>query len=306
MSKEAQAPVEDETEVGDEIDFVESSNDMIDNEPQEEQQEEQQDNETNIDEQPSQDKHIASALGWKDENEHTGDPDSWMSATAFLKFHGQQQTINQLKKGQKDFDSRLEQNNKLHEFSMQNLKKNLESKRYSAVEEGDTEAFKTHQAQIDELNQNYQPIQPPSQPPTEPEIENWVGRNPWVDKNNAAYDAGRAQVADGLLKSIENSPSPGTRVEQLQLLDNQLNNIYGTRTIMPKTISPGNPNRMAPNTTESAAPINRKNRNKEVKSLSDLTKDEKDYWDESAQYNYSGNQKAFFKVVQDARTGAGG
>jgi len=242
----------------------------------------------------------ATAMGWKEKDDHEGNPENWLSPGAFLRFESLKNRVNELnsvqQKSSKDFERRLEENNKLHQFNLDQTKKQLESKRLAAVEEGDAESFKAHQAQIDEINQQATQMQSaPATPTPEPEIQTWVSRNPWVSNGHASYDVSKARVADVLLNDIEHSNPHMNRNKQLELLDNKLGTLYGN----PK---PENPKRTMPNMTESRAPV-AKSRDKKAKSFADLYDDEKAYWNEVAkdQPRYAGNEKAFFKVVNDAR-----
>lgn len=240
-------------------------------------------------------------LGWRSKEEYEGNPENWTPAGVFLKYQTLQSTVNDLKASNQslktDFEQRLERNNKLHEFNVDNMKKQLEAKRLVAVEEGDIEGFQTNQKQLDDLNQQYQQIQPAQtvQPTVEPDIQSWIDRNPWIVNTSPNYDVGKSQVADGLLKQIENQNPHMDRANQLNLLDGQLGKLYNAT-------PQGNPKRIAPNNMEigKRSGVNRKR----DLSMSDLTFDEKDAWQKLGKPIFKDNEKLFLKSVQDQRQGA--
>ena len=221
--------------------------------------------------------------GWRPKTEWSGDPDDWVSAK---KFNERGEMMGAIKNGrrkiddmQKEFDDRLAQNNKLHEIQRKTLIADLESKRDNAIDMADRTTANAAQNQINELNNVKIESAKPAAPEGQSLLDDFNANNPWI---------------------FEESPKASYAKDQFGKYSRSGNiaeAIARTKADIAREFPDINPNRSAPNTTESRA--SRPGRKQEVKlTWNQLTSDEKKFYDAG-----DWSQTEYLKVVSDARKG---
>lgn len=227
--------------------------------------------------------------GWRPQEEFEGSEDNWKTAKEYVKdgeWLGKIRDLNQkIDNQQKDFDSRLENTNKLNEARRQAEIGELKSKQRDAVEMGDTDAYDKSQTKIDNLEKQEVIV-----PPTvnkDPSIAAWEDANPWV--NDAENE--KAAIAIGIFNTYASKNPGATNQQVLEHLDGRLEKLYPAEA---KT----NPRRQQPNSTENnTKPTQRKGKDL---AMSDLTNAEQNDWNMFGASMF-GDQKTFLKAVADAR-----
>jgi len=127
---------------------------------------------------PEQEK--AMKNGWRPKEEWDGDADDWVSAKKFNERGEMIGAIRDLKgrldKGEKAFEARLENVNRLHETQQKALLADLEAKRNDAIELADVAGVQRIQNQIDDIRST------PAQPAVKNHsvIDEWNAANPWI------------------------------------------------------------------------------------------------------------------------------
>ncbi len=235
--------------------------------------------------------------GWRPESEYDG-KGKWRDAETFLEIHTLNSKVHDLnardKKRNDDVDRKLEQQNAMHKFQLDALKKDRQEKVNSAVEEGDIDSYKTHQAELDELNRQQAQMTAAPAAPDDPDLNHWVLQNPWL--NDKANEQKRF-VAEAWLTEIETENPHMSKKQQLNILDHRLGGAYNKTQAPP----PQNPNRTAPSTNESGRKAGKSNSKREL-TMSDLTHNEKEEWRILGNPIFNGNQKDFLEAVKNSRT----
>jgi len=230
-------------------------------------------------------------MGWRPKEEFNGDPDNWSSASAFMRYQKLTKKIEQQKN---DFDKRINENNELNKGLYNNqidsLKKQLEEKRDEAVEEGDIDAYKKKQKQIDELTEQQHKASNTNQPSEatvlDDDIQEWLLSNPWMrDASKKSEDA------SDLFDRIRAHNPYKTTKENLAILDDELKIMAVGKKI--------NPNRMSPSSLESGG-SRPPAKNREL-TMSELSEGEKNAWREFGKTIHSGNEKSFLASVKKVR-----
>lgn len=120
--------------------------------------------------------------GWTSREEWEGsgkNPDDWVSATRFNERGQMMGTIKKLNDQVRDFDSRLENNNKFHKLQMEAMKKEYENRRDQAIEAGDKDAA------VEAMN-NINAIDNMDKTPSrdikaeQSDLDNFNRENPWI------------------------------------------------------------------------------------------------------------------------------
>lgn len=254
---------------------------------QEQEQQEEQQEELNLTEIEQE----AYDQGWrpKDEYEKQGHGGNWKSPLDYIvdgkyidKIKQTNQKIDQMKQ---DFDSRLENTNKLHEARRQADIKKLKTQQREAVNDQDTDAYDHAQTQLDELEGQEVKAPAPAKQGQDPVIAAWEEKNPWF---NDMSDE-RGGVAVGIYNAYANQNPKASSAQVLAHLDGRMGKLYPTNT--------ENPRRNQPNTTENNT--RRSSRQSKGLSMSDLTAEEKQ------DYALFGSQMfteaEFLKTVADTR-----
>ncbi len=204
--------------------------------------------------------------GWRPKDDFEGDLDNWIPAGTFLRIHTLQKDLSdsksqfqqQLNKQEKDFTERAKLLNDSH-------RKELELKRNAAVEEGDMDAFKANQEQIDALNKQ-QVDTPKPQNAIDPALQSWIDDKPWLNTDTPKRD-----FADATLTDFASKYPNSTMPQALKHVDEQLEKHF------PK-MQPINPRRDAPQIAESGS--SRAGGVKKTSKLSwgDLTREEEQFF----------------------------
>jgi len=127
----------------------------------------------------------ASANGWKDFDDYVadgGDPTQWKTADAY-NIYGE--LVSKMIKDRRDFDSRLQNVQKLSEVQVEAMRAELQKRRDDAIENGDKDAVKAVDNQLNKLNQPA-----PQQAPVE--LQEWNERNPWIFEDSAKSDRAKS------------------------------------------------------------------------------------------------------------------
>lgn len=140
----------------------------------------------------------ARGQGWVPKEEFHGPDDQWRDAEAFMAFGENEQK--KLKREKADLEARLAASDKvakdtqatLAEFKgyYQNVEeraktkalKELKAEQLKAVEDGDTDAYKKAEKEIDDLNK---PVAKTNgvEPPEHPDYQPWLSDNDWYKSN---------------------------------------------------------------------------------------------------------------------------
>ena len=227
--------------------------------------------------------------GWRPQDEFEGNPDNWKTAGEYNLYGEMQEHVREAKaetrRKEAEFDSRIENLNKLHEAQKTSAINDLKAQQRQAVEEANTEEFDRLQGQIDE----HQTVdQTPVVPIQDPLIKAWEDKNPWV--NDPEDEKGQQAIA---LYNIAAARPGATIKSALDYADEQLAKLYPTET-------PTNPRREMPTMTEqSARPSGRRGRSKEL-TMDDLTASERNEWQQFGSIMFT-SEKDYLKAVADAR-----
>ena len=226
--------------------------------------------------------------GWRPKDDFEGPEDNWKSAKEYVRdgeFLATIKGLNQrMDDQQKDFDSRLENTNKLHEARRLKEIKDLKTQQRDAVRVSDTEAFDDAQNQIDELEK----VEVAENKPAtndRPVVDEWLAKNTWIndktnDKANFANDTWAGYVTRNPNSSDE---------EALAHVNAQLTKFY--------PVNNNNPRRDQQNTNET--PTKRGKKGGKTLSMGDLTQDEKNEFTQFGSMFKS--EKDFLKAVKDTR-----
>ena len=229
--------------------------------------------------------------GWRPEDDFNGPSDNWKTAKEYIRDGEFISQINSLKndmnKQKDDFDSRLNNNNKLHEARRKADINKLKAQQRDAVDMSDTDAFDKAQTQIDALEEQ-QVVEPTSSHDTgkDPAIVAWEAKNPWFN------DLGdeRGAVAVGVWNTFTNKNPAATIQQALAHVDSRMDNIYPSNS--------NNARRNQPNTTENNT--RRSSRQSKSLTMNDLTSSERSEWNMFGSTMFTEEQ--FLKTVLDTRT----
>lgn len=226
--------------------------------------------------------------GWRPQEDFEGPDDNWKSAKEYVRdgeFLATIKGLNQRMDDQKkDFDSRLENTNKLHEHRRLKEISDLKSLQREAVDDRDGEAFDKAQGQIDELEKAPEVIKPVVN--TDPTIAAWEAKNPWI--NDDADD--RAPVAQGIWNAYLVKNPNASPQQALTHVDDRMGKLFPTENV--------NHRRNQQNTNET--PARRSKKAGKTLTMGDLTQNEKNEWAQFGQAMFK-NEADFLKAVKDTR-----
>lgn len=138
---------------------------------------------------------IASKGGWQPEDKYDGPPGEWRSAEVFnergvwIKKHkAQEKRINEI---ESQFNTRLDNSNKLHKAAMDVQRDDLIQKRDAAIDLADKESALKHQESIDNLNI---PEEAPVANPAQNTLDEWNRGNAWIFQQGPKSAYAIAQV----------------------------------------------------------------------------------------------------------------
>jgi len=231
--------------------------------------------------------------GWRPESDFNGKEGNWKTAKEFIndgKFITQ---INSLKQqidhNKSDFDTRMENANKLHDARILSEIKQLKKEQRADVSTADEAGFDEKQAQIEELQSQVVEEKPKTktEETKDPTIAAWENKNPWIKDP----DDERMEVAQGIFKNYLNKNPTATNEQALAHIDTRIAKLYPSEKI--------NPRREQVNTTENnGKPARRTNK---TLTMSDLTPAERNDWDTVGRDIFS-SEADFLKTVTDTRT----
>ena len=224
--------------------------------------------------------------GWRPQEDFTGPEDHWKTAKEYVKdgeWLSRLKEVNQrADRLEKDFETRLENTNKLNEARRKSEIADLKKQQREAVEMADSTQYDNAQVKIDELEKQPEPVQTNQK---DPDVAAWEAKNDWI---NDTKDE-RTIVAQGIFHNYAQQNKNATAQETLDHLDKRIKELYPTAV---------NPRREQPNTTETGKkPAQRKG--KEL-TMSDLTQDEKREYEMHGQLMFK-SEKDFLRAVKDAR-----
>ena len=226
--------------------------------------------------------------GWRPQDQFEGNPDNWKTADSYILYGEMQEQIRGVKaeSGRKEaeFESRIQNLNKLHEAQQKNAIDSLKAQQRQAVEEADTAEFDRLQGQID-AHQTVE--QDPVTSAKDPVIQAWEDKNSWINDPNDE----KAQQAQAFWSVAAAKPG-ATAQSALDYVDIQLAKLYPSET-------PTNPRREMPTMTEQSARPSGRRRTKEL-SMDDLTASERSEWEKFGSMMFA-NEKDYLKAVADAR-----
>ena len=207
--------------------------------------------------------------GWRPQVDFDGPEDNWKTAKEYVRDGKFLATIKELSQKvdnqAKEFDSRLDNSNKLHEARRKQEISDLKKEQREAVRSSDTEAYDDAQVKIDGLEKEEVKAEPVKNEITvDPVIDAWETKNPWIhDKTDE-----KTPIAQGLWNSYLNKHPDASNKAILDHVDDKMGKLYPT--------GKSNPRRDQPNTTES--PSRRGKQASKSLSMNDLTNSEKNEW----------------------------
>jgi hypothetical protein len=226
--------------------------------------------------------------GWRPQEEFEGPEDNWKTAKEYVRDGKFLATIKELStkvdNQKKDFDSRLENTNKLHEARRNQEITALKKAQRDAVDDRDTQAYDDAQAKIAELESEQVETEQPNQD-IDPVIDAWENKNTWIHDANDE----RSEDAKAFWGLYLNKNPNATNTEVLAYVDKRISKIY--------PVNNSNPRREQPNTTET--PTRRSNKNNKSLSMKDLTNDEQNEYKQFG--SMFTDEKSFLKAVSDTR-----
>ena len=229
--------------------------------------------------------------GWRPQEEFSGPEDNWKTAKEYVRdgeflatIKEQNQKIDRMNS---EFNTRLENSNKLHEAKREQEIKDLKAAQRDAVLEMDTDAYDSAQAKIENL-ESVTPVSNPEQPKEDPAITSWRDGKDWLNDD----DDDRTVFAVGVWNQYVNKNPSASTQQALEYVDGRIgkSKLFATG----KEI---NPRRNQPNVTENnQRPAKRQS--KEL-SMADLTAAETNQWNQFGSTMFT--EKEFLKTVKDTR-----
>lgn len=142
------------------------------------------------------------------------DPELWVSPEVFRERTERIKLKSQLNQQQREFERRLELNNRMHQIQLDRQRQELEARKENAILEADTKEVKRIDKElrdIDELEQSIKPVPvAPSNIP--PEVIEWNAENQWLTADhplrgpiNEAYSNAIAEgkTIAGALRAVD-------------------------------------------------------------------------------------------------------
>lgn len=181
--------------------------------------------------QPSPDDIEASSHGWTPEKEWKGDPDLWMSSKRFnqrANMMGEIKSLqNRVKVSERNFNARLEGQNKLSKIQLANTISQLEGQRNEAIELADTTKANNIQKQIDTTKDASREIEAPPVADNASDadlVKDWNSRNNWI------MDRGTHKTLFARDKFDEYSSAKDMSIEQiLKAIDRDVSSKFPDR-----------------------------------------------------------------------------
>jgi hypothetical protein len=142
------------------------------------------------------------------------DPELWVSPDVFRERTERIKLKSQLNQQQREFERRLELNNRMHQVQLDRQRQELEARKENAILEADTKEVKRIDKElrdIDELEQSIKPV-PVEQSGIPPEVIEWNAENQWLTADhplrgqiNEAYSNAIAEgkTIAGALRAVD-------------------------------------------------------------------------------------------------------
>jgi hypothetical protein len=231
----------------------------------------------------------AKSQGWTSLEEWKAagkDPDKWKSAHSFVEYGKLKSSMEEkLHKLERNFESRLDNVNKLHQLQLENTIKALKQQRMEAVQMADVESYNAIDQRIKEY-ESALPTATPQEPTKDPMIASWEARNQWIFDNSNP----KAVEAKSLWNAYATNNPNATVEDALRYVDDRINKLYPRE----------NPMRDLPTATEKGTrPTTTQ---KQSLTWDQLSADEQFVWRNGGESLY-GNKQAYLKAVLDARGG---
>jgi hypothetical protein len=214
--------------------------------------------------------------------------EEWVTPYAFVKYGKLQKSMHhKIDAAKREFTERIDNLNKYHEAQRKLEIDALKAQQREAVELGDTEAYDAAQTKIEAIES--QPIETEaasSDNAKAPEIVAWEKDNTWIFNPddpktilaNARYNKYLAE-------------NPGCQAQDvLDYVDKEIAKTFPKQNVRRE---------VAKKTTETSTRRSAKESKK--LSMSDLTFEEKQAWNQMGQSLYNGDQDKFLQAVQDSR-----
>jgi hypothetical protein len=228
--------------------------------------------------------------GWRPQEDFSGPEENWKTAKEYVKDGEWLKQIKDLNQKfdtqQQEFDTRLENTNKLNAQRNRAEIAKLKTQQRDAVDMADTDAFDKAQTDIEALEAEAVDDDKPKAQAKNPTVAAWEEKNPWINDNNDD----RAVIAQSFFNSFLQQNPTATVDQALAHIDSKIIALY------PKNNS--NPRREQPNTTETPRRTSQR-RNKDL-TMADLTADEKNDWMMFGQTMFK-TEKAYLTAVKDTR-----
>lgn len=230
--------------------------------------------------------------GWRPQEDFSGPEENWKTAKEYVKdgeWLKQIKDLNQKFDTQKqEFDTRLENTNKLNAERTKAEITKLKKQQREAVDNADTDSFDIAQADIDALEAESVDVVKPKveeSQPSDPTVAAWEVKNPWI---NDVKDE-RTSVAQALWGTFQQQNPTATIEQALAHVDSKIGILYPQNN--------NNLRREQPNSTETPRRLAAR-RNKDL-TMGDLTNDEKQEYQMYGQSMFT--EKEFLIAVKDAR-----
>ena len=226
--------------------------------------------------------------GWRPQEEFEGPEDNWKTAKEYVRDGKFLATIKELSHKvdaqKQDFDSRLENTNKLHEARRKQEIADLKKDQRDAVLSSDTEGYDEAQQKIEQLEKEEVKAAPVVEA-KDAVIDAWETKNAWI------HDASdeRTPDAQAFWNSYLGKNPNASNTEILSYVDKRIAKLYPA--------NKENPRRNQPNTTETST--RRTAKNSKSLAMGDLTSAEKNEYQQFG--SMFKDEKAFLKAVSDTR-----
>ena len=128
------------------------------------------------------------------------DPELWVSPEVFRERTERIKLKSQLNQQQREFERRLELNNRMHQVQLDRQRQELEARKENAILEADTKEVKRIDKElrdIDELEQSIKPV-PVEQSAIPPEVIEWNAENQWLTADHPL----RGQINEAYTNAI--------------------------------------------------------------------------------------------------------
>jgi len=229
--------------------------------------------------------------GWRPQEDFEGPEDNWKTAREYVRdgeFLATIKGLNQRMDDQKkDFDSRLENTNKLHDARRKKDIADLETEMLDAVRTSDTEAYKDAKGKKTELEKEENTTTTATNEPAtneRPVVDDWLAKNKWInDKSD------KADFANDTWNGYVQRNPDSSDDEAIAHVNAQLTKFY--------PVNNNNPRRDQQNSNETIAKRGKKSG--KTLTMGDLTQDEKNEYTQFG--SMFKNETDFLKAVKDTR-----